>query len=47
MINFCLEQPGFAYKLIIEGAAPENITGGNFNITFYTSNNPNPDKVYK
>lgn len=37
--------PGFDYKIIIEGAAPENISGGSFDIEFYTSNNPDPDQI--
>ena len=28
------------YRVIIEGSAPENISAGNFDITFYSSNNP-------
>lgn len=39
-IRFLLKEPNTEYKVIIEGAAPENILAGDFNITFYGSSNP-------
>ena len=39
-IRFLLKDPNCDYKVIIEGSAPENIHAGDFNVRFYSSNNP-------
>ena len=38
-IHFNLEKINTGYKLLLEGCAPENISGGSFEVTFYSSNN--------
>ena len=36
-----MNQANCDYKVLIEGSAPESVVGGNFKVTFYSSNNPN------
>ncbi len=46
-IRFLLKDPNCDYKVLIEGSAPENINAGDFDVTFYSSNNPkgNSDQI--
>jgi hypothetical protein len=40
-MHFILKDPGHDYKILIEGAPPENIAGGEFDLKIFATKNPN------